>query len=340
MSLLSVSSSYRVLASDSPHNTARTFKYGSYMSYILCYSIIKEPADMSKISQELKALLYLNQRYIRNSYISIKEISDYLEVSERQARRYMEDLNLIPEIDIETKLGRDGGYRLRTPLDKGFAMPENIVLAMSIAMKRNERVEKVLSELPNYVITDVVEGDNKISNEVLDNLEVLISAIQNRKTVTFNYKGYDKLYFVEPYKIIYTNHTYYLKAVHDEELKNFDVFHMSNMQKLGSFKFDKNIEEKCNESFKKYGVRAGKTAVLRVKCKSVEAVLLFDKYYEGKGIKDLNELTYEVVGSDEHELYYPLFRISTKDYGFIDEEFKDKYVKFLENQIRSIKNGI
>ena len=292
---------------------------------------------MSKISQELKVLLYLNQRYTRSSYISISEIASYLEVSDRQARRYIEDLNLIPEIHIETKLGRDGGYRLRTPLDKGFAMPENIVLAMSIAMKRNEKVEKVLSELPNYVITDVVEGDNKISNEVLDNLEVLISAIQNRKAVNFTYRNYEESYFVEPYKIIYTNHTYYLKAVHHDELKSFDVSYISNIQKLGSFNFNKSIDERCCELYKKYGVREGASATLRVKCINEEAVRLFDRYFEGKGIKDLDELTYTVVGTDEHELYYPLFRISTKKYVFIDENFKQNYIKYLENQIKSIK---
>ena len=59
---------------------------------------------MSKISQELKVLLYLNQRYSRPRWVTIKEIADYLEVSDRQARRYLEDLNAIPEINIETKL--------------------------------------------------------------------------------------------------------------------------------------------------------------------------------------------------------------------------------------------
>ena len=141
---------------------------------------------MSKISQELKVLLYLNQRYTRTKWITIKEIADYLEVSDRQARRYLEDLNMISDIDIETKLGRDGGYRLRTPLDKGFAMPENIVLAMSIAMKRNEKIESVLSELPNYVITDSIVGDNKIGNDVLDNLEVILYQHFNNFVLVLN----------------------------------------------------------------------------------------------------------------------------------------------------------
>ena len=294
---------------------------------------------MSKLSQELKALLYLNQRYQRNSYISVREIAEYLEVSDRQARRYMEDLDSLSQIDIETKLGRDGGYRLKKPLDKGFALPENIALAMSIAMKRNERIEEVLSTLPNYVISDTVVGDNYIDNDEMDNLEVLISTIQNRKSITFKYEEITDLYFVDPYKIVYTNHTYYLKAVHKDVLKTFDVHSIKDINVLGSYKLSKKIEDECNESLKKYGVRIGRQIALRVKCKDEASLRTFDKYFEGKGKMDADNLIYEVVGSEEHELYYPLFRISTKSYKFLDESFKNNYVKYLENQIRSIKNG-
>ena len=153
---------------------------------------------MSKISQELKVLLYLNDKYRRTRWVTIKEIAEYLEISDRQARRYLEDLNLIPEIDIETKLGRDGGYRLRTKIDEGFSIPENIVLAISIAMKRNEKIEKILMDLPNYVVTDSVVGDNEITNTVLDNLEVLVKSIKNQKEINLNYKDFDKKLYIQP----------------------------------------------------------------------------------------------------------------------------------------------
>lgn len=293
---------------------------------------------MSKIGQELKVLLYLNQRYGRKNFVSVKEIAEYLEVSDRQARRYLEDLDHIHDIKIVTKLGRYGGYRLETPLDKGFALPENIALAISIATKRNEKIGKVLSELPNYVVTDVVEGDNQVGDHVLDNLETLITAIQNRKAVVFTYRDIDKTYLVEPYKVFYTNHTYYLKAVHEDILKNLDISEISNLKQLSSFKYNKNRKKECDDLLKKYGVSNGKTSILRVKCVDEVALKTFDKYFEGMGTKDLTNLTYTVVGSDEHELYYPLFRISTKSYEFIDEEFKSKYIEYLENQIRSIRD--
>lgn len=295
---------------------------------------------MSKISQELKVLLYLNQHYTRTKWITIKEIADYLEVSDRQARRYLEDLNTILEIGIETQRGRDGGYRLTAPLDKGFAMPENIVLAMSIAMKRNERIERVLSELPNYVITDTVVGDNQIDNIVMDNLEMLITAIQNQKEIVFTYKNYEKRFCVQPYKIVFTNHTYYLFATDKDILKKYDVRLFTNIEILGSFKPEERVIKNIDDSFKRYGILSDMIATLRVKCYDLETLLKFDKYFEGKGFKNLEEMTFEVTGNSEHELYYPLFRISTKHYEFLDEEFKNKYIKYLENQIMSIKGGV
>lgn len=293
---------------------------------------------MSKISQELKVLLYLNQRYTRTKWITIKEIADYLEVSDRQARRYLEDLNLIPEINIETKLGRDGGYRLRTPLDKDFAMPENVVLAMSIAMKRNERIEAVLSKLPNYVITDSIVGDNKIGNDVLDNLEAIITAIQNQKQVAFYYQNLEHIYLVDPYKVVLTNHTYYLYARHNDITKKFDISCMHELRQSGSFKPSDKINEEINDKLSRYGIKNGKETTLRVKCKDLEALLTFDKYFEGKGIKDEEELTYIVIGNSENELFYPLFRISTKIYSFLDDDFKKSYLQYLQNIIRSISN--
>lgn len=294
---------------------------------------------MSKISQELKVLLYLNQRYTRTRWVSIKEIAEYLEISDRQARRYLEDLNLIPEIEIETKLGRDGGYRLKTPLDKGFAMPENIVLAMSIAMKRNERIESVLSKLPNYVITDTVIGNDKIENEVLDHLEVIISAIQNQKQIGFYYKEIDRLYLVDPYKVVLTNHTYYLFAHHEEIIKKFDVSYIHDLKQYGSFKPLNKINEEIEDKLKRYGIKNDKETILRVKCKDLATLLIFDRYFEGKGIKDLEELTYTVVGSSENELYYPLFRIGVKKhpYRFLDPEFKKNYIKYLNTQITALE---
>jgi predicted DNA-binding transcriptional regulator YafY len=216
-------------------------------------------------------------------------------------------------------------------------MPENIVLAMSIAMKRNEKIESVLSELPNYVITDSIAGDNKIGNDVLDNLEVIIKAIQNQKQVAFYYQNIEPIYLVDPYKVVLTNHTYYLYARHDDITKKFDVSGIHDLKQSGSFKPSEKVYNEINEKLHRYGIKNGNETTLRVKCVDLETLLTFDKYFEGKGTKDLEELTYTVVGNSENELYYPLFRISTKCYKFLDEDFKNKYLMYLRAQIKSIE---
>lgn len=294
---------------------------------------------MSKISQELKVLLYLNDNSRRSRWVTINEIANYLEISDRQARRYLEDLNLITDIHIETKLGRNGGYRLETSLDKGLEMPENLVLAMSIAMRRNERIEKVLSELPNYVICERVEGDNYLDNETLDKLDILLKAIKNQKEINVIYDKYNSKYYLQPYKIFFTNRTYYLCAVDvkEEKLKKYDVKSISNIQELGSFKIQKKVLEEINANLHNYGVKTGVQTTLRVKCDSKEVLNKFDKYFEGKGEKNDEELTYVVKSGSENELFYPLFRIGTKGYTILDESFKESYVRYLFNQIKSIE---
>lgn len=294
---------------------------------------------MSKVSQELKALLYLNQRFARTSFVSVREIADYLEVSDRQARRYMEDLSLIPEIDIQAKLGREGGYRLRAPLDKGFAMPENIVLALSIAMRRNQRIEEVLARMPNYVITDSVVGDNRIDNDVLDRLEEIVDAISNQKELALYYRDYEDVFVVQPYRIVLTNHTYYLYLTHNQEIKKFDVRLIRKISKLASFKQRKEVLAQIEDRLSRYGIKDGKETVLRVRCKDIAALRTFDRYFEGKGTTDEENLIYEVVGNSENELYYPLFRISTKCYAFIDDDFKFNYLEYLKGIMRSIENN-
>ena len=294
---------------------------------------------MSKISQELKVLLYLNDNSRRSRWVTINEIADYLEISDRQARRYLEDLNLITDIHIATKLGRNGGYRLGTSLDKGLEMPENLVLAMSVAMRRNERIEKVLSELPNYVICERVEGDNYLDNETLDKLDILLRAIKNQKEINVIYDKYNIKCYLQPYKIFFTNRTYYLYAVDvkEEKLKKYDVKSISNIQELGSFKVQKKILEEINTNLNNYGVKTGAQTTLRVKCDSKDVLDKFDKYFEGKGERNDKELTYVVKSGSENELFYPLFRIGTKGYTFLDESFKENYVRYLFNQIKSIE---
>lgn len=43
---------------------------------------------MSEIARELKMLFYLNTKFDKNEVTSIRELSELLEISRRQVRRY------------------------------------------------------------------------------------------------------------------------------------------------------------------------------------------------------------------------------------------------------------
>jgi hypothetical protein len=175
----------------------------------------------------------------------------------------------------------------------------------------------------------------------LENLEVLVGCIQDQKELIFKYHGYENLIFAQPYKIVITNHTYYLLATNNEKLKVYDVSKISEIKRLGSFKPIKKYEEEVKERTSRYGIKDDQPVTLRVKCKNIETLDVFDRYFEGKGIKNTQELTYIVVGNSENELYYPLFSIGTKknEFEFLDEDFKNNYIKYLKKQIWSIENG-
>ncbi len=294
---------------------------------------------MSKLSQELRTLIYLHQHVNDGRYHSASEIASELECSPRQARRYLEDLSTVLNLPIQSEYGQRGGYRLERPLSEGLALSQSLVLALGIALRRNEHIEKALSELPNYVVSSRVEGDNSLDDETYGHLQTLLEAIDLSKSVTFEYGG--RFVYADPYKVLYANHRYYLLAVNDGVLKKYDAKKTMDIKILGSFKQERAMEKEAASYLTRYGLRQGAPGTLRVKCVDLSALDDFDRYYEGMGKMDEESLIYEVEAADEHELYYPLFRISTKRYRFLDAGFKQRYVAYLQNQIRSIEqNGI
>ncbi|MCR5490686.1 MAG: WYL domain-containing protein [Bacilli bacterium] len=280
----------------------------------------------------------LNERCDGKTFISVTKIAEELECSTRQARRYLEDLAMILEIPIITTHGRDGGYRLGRPLDKGIAMDQGLVLALSIAMRRNEHVEAVLSKLPNYVVTERVGGDYSIDNATMGNLDSVFKAMEKGRKVRFLYKDQKNPYEAEPYKIYYTNHAYYLFYNDAGTMKKVNISLMRDVQDGDLFKKDEALEKKLEDRLSKYGIMDGKPATLRVKCKDEEALFDFERYFEGKGTADRRNLTFSVDAADQHELYYPLFRIKTGSYEFLDEWFKRDYVNYLKRQIKAISS--
>ena len=293
---------------------------------------------MSKVNNELRTLLILAQNQKSGKLVSISEIAEELGVSHRQARRYIEDIRDTNELFVDTKQGRNGGYYLTKEL-KDLLLPENIGVVMALAFRSNESIEKMVFNLSDKMTFDYIDGDSCFRDKkMLDNIAILVEAMKVNKTVTFDYDGKNNTYLVMPYKIIVTNGTCYLKGVVKKYITPFDIHKMRNIEIKDPFVPDESIKESINKDLDCYGIMDGKGSELRVKCDE-EDVPIFQKYFENKGSYDKETEIYSVKAKNEHELYYPLFRISTKKYTFIDDSFKQGYIHYLENQIRSIKRN-
>ena len=293
---------------------------------------------MSKLSQELQVLYFLNERRKNNRYTKLSEILDYLDLdynSSRHVRRYLYDLDL-SGFYIETKRGSNGGYMLQDPLSEGLLLMPNISLAILLSMKHNQKIEESLKELPNYISSKYIEGDNDLSTKTLDNLCDIVNAIKHRFTIAFNYKDIVSKIIVEPYRIIYTNHSYYLYGINNKKMKVYDVSSMNNIEHQKKYKKDETMDEYLKNSLNDYGVKlTNNKATLKVRCKDKNALNKFIKYFENKG--KVNGLEYEVSAHSENELFYPLFRISTDDYVILNDEFKANYVAYLEKYLTVLK---
>ncbi len=294
---------------------------------------------MSKISQELQVLYFLNERKKNNRYTKLDEILDYLDLdynSSRHVRRYLYDLDL-SGFYIETKRGSNGGYMLQDPLDENLLLMPNISLAILLSMKHNQKVEDSLKELPNYVSTKFIEGDNDLSTKTLDNLCDIVNAMKQSFSIAFRYKNINAKIIVEPYKIIYSNHSYYLYGLNDNKLKIYNVAFINKIVFQKKFKKDEIMEKYLQSSLNDYGIKlTNEKTTLKVSCKDRNALEKFIKYFEGKGKAD--GLEFKVSSNSENELFYPLFRIPAEDYVILNDEFKTKYIAYLEKYLNTIRS--
>ena len=292
---------------------------------------------MSHIARELQMLFYLENH--RNRYVKISELADIFELEERQIRRYKEDLDTL--FSIESKSGADGGYKLEEPLDKSLMIPDNIMLALNVSIKNNESLFKSLKELPVISKVDAaISGENIITDKQMNNLVELVNAIRNHKTITCYYmdrEGDEFPLIINPYKISYANHTYYLCGDYKGEYKLYDVDMISKIKLNESFEPNSEMLNKSNDS-SNYGIKNdNKQTTLILEYKNDSILGRIDRLFNYKGKIDEQNKTYTVSSNSENELYYPLFQLGTTNIKIVNEEFKNEYINYLEKQLAALK---
>lgn len=300
---------------------------------------------MSHIARELKMLFYLNSNISR--YVKIDELADLLEVTPRQVRRYRDDLDQNGYFVDELR-GPAGGYKLAEPLDKSLMIPDNIMLALNVAAKNNESLIKSLKDLPVVpkVNKDIIQNEI-ISDNVMDNSVILSNAINNNRKVLFHYvdrEGEELSLTVSPYRILHTNDTYYLLGKYESKTKgtylaSYDIDMISNIEIKEEFVPEDEYIKQGDAHLKYYGIKNtnSKETKLVLKYNNESILKRIERIFEYKGILDRINKTYTVYSKSENELYYPLFKLGTRDIEILNIDFKKEYKNYLENQFKAIK---
>lgn len=291
-------------------------------------------------------LFYLNNNISR--YVKIDELADLLEITPRQVRRYRDDLDQNGYFVDELR-GPAGGYKLAEPLDKSLMIPDNIMLALNIATKNNESLIKSLKDLPiTPKMNKSIIQNEIISDNIMDNAVIIANAINDSKNILFHYvdrDGENRDLKVSPYKIAHTNDTYYLLGKYESKTKGaylakYDIDMISNILIKEEFIPEEKYIKESDEYLKYYGIKNtnSKETKLVLKYNNESILKRIDRIFEYKGIIDKTNKTYTVLSRSENELYYPLFKLGTNDIEILNKDFKNKYINYLNNQLKALEN--
>lgn len=150
---------------------------------------------MTKLSNTLLMLQYLQS----GRKYSVKELSEKLEVSERQVRCYKEELEKAG-IYIDTIMGPYGGYVLnqsiRMPVRK-FKKKDYELLDKYITLEQDEQIKEKLTLLQDkikgvYAGSKAEEKELNLKDETLMKYNILTRAIKERRKVFIRYYSYNK----------------------------------------------------------------------------------------------------------------------------------------------------
>lgn len=220
---------------------------------------------MSKLSNLFRLFIMLQ----RKKLITCKEISEKLEVTERQVRSYIDDL-VIANIPVESIPGRNGGYRLgRMDFLINLDVNEEEIKALGFACKQLEGKDFIYSKQLDGLLTKIKvakkydyldETDNyyvkeNISSYLNEERELcreIYYAISSRQKIVLDYfslSSGESRRIVHPYSIIHYKNSYYLVA-YCEKRKMVIEFKISRIKNLTIL--EERFEIKEDFSLKEY----------------------------------------------------------------------------------------
>lgn len=198
-----------------------------------------------KLERMLSIITYL----LNHDNVKAKELADKFEVSVRTIYRDIETINLAG-IPIITRQGLGGGIGIMPEykLDKSVLTEDelsSIVVGLKglYSISEDSKIKFLIEKLSNiarkgsYVDTGsevMIDLSSWNKEDILSSMiEMLKSAIREKKIITFTYYSNDQLIQrrVEPYKVIYKEANWYLYA-YCTLRKDFRLFKIRRMREL------------------------------------------------------------------------------------------------------------
>lgn len=163
--------------------------------------------------------------------IKVREIAEKLEVSEKQVKRYKEELDQY--FDIESISGPNGGYRLKEmyfPFKTVLSEEEIALLKYTvdsledISEENNNKIRKAIDKI-NYSILNQFKLEDDyvipysksavVSSELIEKVNEIYKAIINNLEIEIRYEGnsgHESQRTIQPYKFIIYKGERYLVA--------------------------------------------------------------------------------------------------------------------------------
>lgn len=222
---------------------------------------------MQSLYNALKMLSILETRDI----VKIKELSEKLEVSERQVRRYKRDLEDVG-VHLSSLSGKDGGLKLENKvidMDINMVGDENIPFMSVIQdfLQSNKNEDEDISAVFKNIL-----ANRRMSSENISKLEKINSLIEEKKKITLTYlspnSGKVKR-TIHPYYIYQSYDSYYLIG-YDETKDDIRIFKIKRIISIEAidekFKVDERLLARSKKSLKNsLGVFPGKNYKMKLK---------------------------------------------------------------------------
>jgi predicted DNA-binding transcriptional regulator YafY len=203
--------------------------------------------------------------------VKVKELSERLEVSERQIRRYKRDLEDVG-VHLSSLSGKNGGLKL-----------ENKVIDMDINVIGDENIP-FLSVIQDFLQSDKKENEDissvfknilanrKISSENISKLEKINNVIEEKRKIILTYLSPSSgkvQRTIHPYYIYQSYDSYYLIG-YDETRDDIRIFKIKRIKSIKAldekFKVDEKLLARTKKALKNsLGVFPGKDYNVKLK---------------------------------------------------------------------------